>query len=330
MNSNFVEKIKGTIINNNLITSGDKLVVAVSGGPDSMALLVSLNKIKEEIKFEMVIAHVNHKIRKESDSEKIYVENYAKKMNLQFYYLEKDVISEAKSHKMGIEEYARKIRYDFFYEVKNKIGANKIVIAHNLNDKVETIMLNIIRGCSLKGLIGMEHKSNDIIRPMLDITKNEVMDFCKENNINPCIDKTNFENIYTRNKVRLDLIPMIEKNFNPNFVNRINDMSCLVKFDEEFLEKYTDKIVKDSIKFVSYDNIIFNYENIMKEDTSIKLRAVRKIINNLLKNVQGIEKKHIFDIIKLLKNNITGKRYIIGNKFEIVILKKNEAKINVK
>ncbi len=331
MNSNnsIDDRVKDVILKNNLIKENDKIVVAVSGGPDSMTLLVILNKLKEQLNFDIVVAHVNHKIRQESEEEKVYVEKFCKDTNTKFFYLEKDVISEAKKHKMGIEEYARKVRYDFFYKVKEETKSDKIAIAHNLNDKIETIMLNMIRGCSLKGLTGMEYISNDIIRPMIDITKNEVLDFCKCNNINPCIDKTNFESIYTRNRVRLELIPMIEEKFNPNFLNRVNEMSKLIAYDNEFIQKYTEKIVSESIISSLEDNIIFNYENIMKEEMAIKLRAVRNIINKLMKNVQGIEKKHILDIIKLIDNNIVSKRYIIGNKFEIVIIKKNVAKISL-
>ena len=165
------EKFIQVVKENNLISQDDKIVVAVSGGPDSMTLLKLLNELKKEINFEIVVAHVNHKIRKESEKEKIYVENYCKNITVPFYYLEKDVISESKEHKMGIEEYARKIRYEFFYKVKKETSSNKIAIAHNLNDKIETILLNMIRGCSSKGLIGMEYMSQDIIRPLIDFKK---------------------------------------------------------------------------------------------------------------------------------------------------------------
>ena len=327
MTKDLASRVYDVIESNNLISKNDKVLVAVSGGPDSMTLITILNALKEKLHISLAIAHVNHKIRKEADEEKIYVENFAKSINVPFYYLEKDVISEAKKHKMGIEEYARKIRYDFFYELKEKYGYDKIAIAHNLNDKVETVLLNIIRGSSVKGLIGIKYKNDDIIRPLLDIKKEEVMNFCKDNNINPCIDKTNFDDTYTRNKVRLKLIPFIEKEFNPSFIEGITRLSFLAENDEEFIDEYVKKIVNESIISKENNNIIFKYENIKSEKIAVKSRFIKNIVEELLMNTEGLEKKHILDIIKLLDNNIKGKKYIIGNKFTIVILKKYVAKI---
>ena len=327
MTKDLVSRIYDVIVDNNLITKKDKVLVAVSGGPDSMTLITALNELKDKLKIELGIAHVNHKIRKEAYDEKVYFENYAKSINAKFYYLEAFVISEAKMHKMGVEEYARKVRYDFFEDIKNKNGYTKIAVAHNLNDKVETILFNMIRGSSLKGLVGMEYEKGSIIRPMIDLTKEEVLNFCKERNINPCIDKTNFDSKYTRNNIRLNLIPMIEENFNPNFLQSMSRMSSLIADDEKLITNYNEKIVNESIISKEKDNIIFKYSNILKEERAVKTRAVKKIVELLLMSTQGIEKKHILDIIKLIENNIKGKKYIIGNKFTVVVLKKNFAKI---
>lgn len=330
---NTIEKAKNDILNSNCIQDNDKIVIAVSGGPDSMALLDILYKLKSEfskdynINYSICVAHVNHMLRQESKDEKIYVENFCKERNIVFHYLEKDVKSESIEHRMGTEEYARKVRYDFFEEVRIKTNSNKIAVAHNLNDNVETILLNIIRGCGIKGLCGMQVIFGNIIRPLLDITKKELLDYCFSNNINPCFDKSNEQDIYMRNRVRLNLIPTIEKEYNTNFTNNIIRLRELAIIDEEFLNKFTVDVVDKAIEKSDESCIIFNYENILKQSDSIKQRSIREIIYRKMNNVEGIENIHIMDILKLLENNIPRKKYIIGNKFTIEIMKKYIAKI---
>jgi tRNA(Ile)-lysidine synthase len=266
-------------------------------------------------------------LRKESEDEKVYVENFCKLRNIEFFYLKKDVKTESVQHKMGTEEYARKIRYNFFEEVAAKTNSNKIAVAHNLNDNVETILLNIIRGSGIKGLCGMDYIYGKIIRPVINIPKKELLDYCTYNELEPCFDKTNEQDIYMRNKVRLNLIPTIEKEYNSNFINNILRLRDLAILDEEFLNNYTVQIVDKSIQKSDESSITFNFENILKQSDSIKQRSIREIIFRNLNNTEGIENIHVTDILKLLENNIPKKVYIIGNKFTVEIIKKYIAKI---
>ena len=319
-----LDKVKNNIIENELIKNGDKIVVAVSGGPDSMCLLDTLNKLKEELNFSICVAHVNHGIRKESDDEKVYAENYCKKYSIPFHYLKVDVPKLSKENKMSEETYGRKVRYDFFEEVRIKENASAIAVAHNLNDNVETVLLNELRGCGLKGLTGMDYKFGYIIRPLLNIEKKDIILYNNELELNPCIDKTNSEEIYLRNKIRLSLIPYLQE-LNPNFVENISRMRKILKEDNDFIEQYVDKVFNDTIVEENDDNIIFNYKELMNEHESVQKRVIRRIIEKKISNLDGIESVHVLDILKLLNNNIKGKKYIIGNKFTIEIVKKNTA-----
>ncbi|MEG1705206.1 MAG: tRNA lysidine(34) synthetase TilS [Clostridia bacterium] len=335
MKSNLINIVKNNILNNNVIENNDKIVIAVSGGPDSIALLdiiynlKSILKLEKNIDFDFVVAHVNHMIREESKYEKVYVEDICLNKSIPFFYLKKDVIKESTENRMGTEEYARKIRYDFFEEVRVKTGSNKIAVAHNLDDNVETILLNIIRGCGIKGLCGMDYKFKNVIRPLIEITKKEILDYCNINKLNPCFDKTNDQEIYMRNKIRLKLLPMLEKEYNNNFKNNLLRLSKIASQDEECLNTISTNIVDSMIIVSDISSITFNFENMLKQNISIKQRCVLNVINKLQNNVQGIENIHINDIIKLLDNNLTKKKYIIGNKFTIEILKKNIAKIYI-
>ena len=321
------EKVKKNILQNELIKENDKIVLGVSGGPDSVFLLHVLNKIKEEklITFDIIIAHINHGIRKEAIHDQEFVESLAGNLGYKCYSLEVNVSKIAEEQKISEEECGRNIRYEFFNKILKETGCNKIAVAHNKTDNVETVLMNFIRGAGISGMKGMDFKTKNIIRPMLNIKKDEILEYLEENSIEYVIDKTNSENIYTRNKIRNDLIKKIENEYNPNFLDTVTRMIEINKQDVELLEEYTNKEY-EKLKKEKEENKITIYTNkeFLNESYGLKCRVIRKILIELLGNIQGIEKVHVDDICKLITNNITGKRYIIGNKFEIKIIKKNK------
>lgn len=318
------EKILKTIKKYNLIKDGDKIVVGVSGGPDSITLLDLLLKLKNQniIKFDIVVCHINHMIREEATSDEEYVKEYCNKHNIECFVKRAEVEEIAKQNKMGTEETGRKIRYDFFYEILEKTKSNKIATAHNANDNAETVLMNIIRGCGTSGLKGIEANNKQIIRPLIECSRKEIEEYCKQNNLNPRIDKTNFENDYTRNKIRNMLIPYIQENFNPNIVEGINRLSSLSKQENDYLEKETQKAYISIVEKITNTSISLDLKKFNSLEKVIKSRVVLYTINELFKTKNGIEKKHIEDIIKLCSNNI-GNKYLIPNK-KMKILVKNK------
>ena len=238
------EKVLKTIKEFNLIENEDGIVIGVSGGPDSMALLNMLINLKNEgkINARLVVAHINHGIREEADEETKFVEEFCKNHDIPCYVKKEKVEELAKVQKVGTEEAGRKLRYSFFEEVAKKENANKIATAHNANDNAETVLMNIMRGSGPSGLKGIEIKRDDkYIRPILKITRKEIEEYCIENKLEPKIDKTNMECIYTRNKIRNELIPFIEKDFNPSIVNSLNRLSELLNEEDEYLEKVVEE-----------------------------------------------------------------------------------------
>lgn len=318
------EKILEIIKRYNLIENGDKIVVGVSGGPDSITLLNVLKNIKEKeiIKFNLVVCHINHMIREEAVSDEKYVEEYCKKNNIDFFAKRIKVEEMAEKEKIGTEEAGRKARYEFFNEILNKTNANKIATAHTANDNAETVLMNIIRGSGTLGLKGIEAKNGKLIRPLIECKRSEIEKYCKDENLNPRMDKTNFENIYTRNKVRNMLIPYIENNFNPNIIEAINRLSDLSKQENDFLEKLTKEAYKKILVEQKKNEIILDLNSFNSQEIVIKNRLVLYTINILFGTRSGIEKKHIEDIIKLCSNNI-GNKFLIPNK-KVKILVKNK------
>ena len=315
------DKILQTIKKYNLIEKGDSIVIGVSGGPDSICLLNVLNELKQELNFKIYVAHINHMIRKEADEETEYVKEFCKNIGVECFVKKINVVKIAKESKMGTEEAGRKIRYNFFEEVLKNTNSNKIATAHNNNDKVETIIMNILRGSGISGLKGLDPiRENKFIKPLIEVSREEIETYCEENKLNPKIDKSNSENIYTRNKVRNTVIPYIKKEFNPNILKTINRLSEVATEEDDYLNKVTEstfnKICIEKQQYIEthtshlppHTSIILDLKKFNNLELVIKRRLILYTINELLGTTEGIEKINIDDTIKLCNNNI-------GNKF---------------
>lgn len=319
------EKVLRTIKKYNLIEDGDKIVLGVSGGPDSLVMLTILNEIRNEklIDFNIFVAHINHMIRDEANEEEEFVRKICEKNKIEFYSKRLDIHEFANNNKIGTEEAGRKVRYEFFNEVLKNTDSNKIAVAHNKKDRAETMILNLLRGSGINGLKGIEPKKNNIIRPIIEIDRDEIESYCEKNNLKPCIDKSNFENIYNRNKVRNIVIPYIEKEFNPNIVETLIRLSDLATEEDEFinniaLKTYENVLLEEKDKEIIFDLKLFN-----KQEILIRKKLVLLAINKVRGNIQGIEKIHIEDIVKLCENNI-GNKFLKPNKNIKILVKKQK------
>ena len=331
------QQVLDTIKKYNLIENGDSIVIGVSGGPDSICLLHILNKLKNQIGFNIYVAHINHMIRKEADEETEYVKKFCENLGIDCFIKRIDVVKIANNLKRGTEETGRQIRYEFFNEILKKTNSNKIATAHNNNDKIETIIMNVLRGSGTAGLKGIEAiRENKYIRPLIDVSREEIEEYCLNNNLNPKIDKSNNENIYTRNKIRNIVIPYIKKEFNPNIIKTLNRLSEVATEENEYLNKITqetfnkiyvgtaisrpqvDKSMNLEGKHIALDLKQFNNLELV-----IKRRIILYTINKLLGTTEGIEKINIDDIIKLCTKNI-GNKYLMPIKKIKVLVKKGK------
>ena len=307
-------KVIDTIKRYNLIQSGDKLVLGVSGGPDSISMLNILKEIKEEWQFQIYVAHINHMIRKEADDDETYVQQYCENNNIQFFVKRVNVQEIANIQKMGTEEAGRNIRYEFFEEVLQKVGANKIAIAHNKNDKIETIVMNLLRGSGLSGLKGIEPiREQRIIRPLIECERQEIEQYCEQYKLEPRIDKTNFENDYTRNKIRNIVIPYIKNEFNPNIIETMDRLSQVATEESNYIELQVEKIYQKLLIERSQNQIILKLKEFNQQEKVIKNRLILFVVRELMGSTQRIEKVHIEDIIKLCNNNV-GNKFLTPNK----------------
>lgn len=306
-------KVLSYIKENSLIQSGDRILVALSGGPDSICLLNILFELKEKLNINLAAAHLNHMLRGEDAFEdERYVIDICNRMGIQCFVKRVDINSYSKEHKLSSEMAGRNVRYDFFDEILGKEGFNKIATAHNANDQAETILFRLMRGTGLEGLGGIKvsRDNNKIIRPILCLSREEIEKYIELKNLNPRIDKTNFEKIYNRNKIRLDILPYMKENFNEDIIQTLNRMSVLIRKDNEFLENLSLSLYDKYC--IEQDDYFIIKKEIFKEKEPIVNRILRHAISKYSKSNYDFEVKHINEISYLAKKS-SGKIFHLPN-----------------
>ncbi|MGV8983235.1 tRNA lysidine(34) synthetase TilS [Clostridium sp.] len=304
------EVVMDFIKKNSMFDNGDKVIVAFSGGPDSTCLLYILNELKEKLGITIVGAHLNHCLRGlEADKDEEYARKTCESLNIDFYSRKVDINRISREKSISCEMAGREVRYEFFKELMTELNANKIALAHNANDQAETILMRIMRGTGIEGMVGIKPVRDKIyVRPILHLSRSEIEKYCEENNIIPRIDKSNLEKIYARNKVRLELIPYMEKNFNTDIINTLNRLSDVLKVDNDYLENVSVKKYK---KYCVIDEqMVIISMNAFLEHDSIISRIIRSALLQVNHNLYNFEKIHISNIIELQKHN-TGKAIML-------------------
>lgn len=304
---------KLNVISKKLIKSGETVIAAVSGGPDSMAMLNCLISLKKDLDYNLVVAHVNHGVRGEyAKRDQDFVKDYAKDLNVPYFTKNVDMVAYGKELGISSEEAGRILRYGFFREILSDYGGGKIAVGHNKNDQAETILHRIIRGTGLDGLKAMDFIKDDIIRPLLNISRKEIEDYIGQENIKFVVDHTNLETDYTRNKIRLEVLPYIKDNFNPNIIDTLYRLTRIANGEIQAIEKITTESYNLMVKKVSNDSIIYNGGLFKFQSQAIKKRLVRKAIENICGNLHGIEEIHVNGIVSLFNDGKTGKKIDIS------------------
>lgn len=297
-----MDRVLSTIMQENLIAKNDIVAVACSGGIDSMALLHKLNCVKDELNCQIIAVTVDHSIRQNGESDAIFVEDYCNKNHIKCYKFKVDVPKLAKQKQLSLESAGRQARYGVFDALIQKGVATKIALAHHMQDQAETILLHLFRGAGLSGLRGMDYqKNNQYIRPLLNTSKNSIIEYVNANNIPYVIDETNAESEYTRNYLRNEVFPLLTKKW-PNIISQLINFSKSVIEDDNYINKHLndsaviidDKIAKIPLSYFIYDDSIIN-------------RIIFKALHGIGINVD-IERKHIDAIKELAKNSENGKK----------------------
>ncbi len=311
------ERVLGFIDKHNLLAGQSRLVAGISGGPDSVCLFHILVKIQVKLGFKLYVAHLDHRLRgADSEADAQYVRQLANDVDIPVVIEQSYVREYQERQHIPLEEAAREVRYSFFSQVAESIGASRVAVGHTADDQVETILMHLVRGTGTRGLRGLQpctlfqfpEYSITIIRPLLDITRQEVLDYCRYYQLKPRLDTTNLSLSPLRNRLRHQLIPLLQS-YNPRVNEAILRMAEITGDDLSFLDRERNRLW-DRVTEKDNDTITFDKEAFLDLPLSMQRIILRTAIENLLGNIRDIEARHIEEIIDVL-DKPAGKRLVL-------------------
>lgn len=301
-------KVIETIKKFNMLNNGENIVVGLSGGADSCALTHILTRLSGKMDLHITAVHINHGIRgEEAERDERSAEEFCRRLNIEFIAYHCDIPSEAAKRGIGEEEAGRLVRYEKFYETAEKKNGAKTAVAHNMNDKAETLIMNLCRGAGMKGLAGIKPVGGSIIRPLIFCTRDEIEKYCDDNNIEYCTDSTNLQNEYTRNKIRNILLPWLSENINPAAGMNMANASELLREEEEYLESKAQEQYKKLLKDSGDGFVSLNADGLASEHGVIRRRVLRIALRSLRPDMRDFGRKHTESAEDILMGD-TGRR----------------------
>lgn len=302
-----IKKIEQTINKYHLLENGDRVVIALSGGADSCALLLSLIGLAEAYSLEMIVAHFNHGLRhEESDGDELFCHDLAQKFGLVF-------VTEKMRHPSipkGIspEDYFRQERYRFLDKVAEENGANKIALGHHLHDQAETVLLNILRGSGLDGLKGiLPMRENKYIRPLMEVSRQDIHDFLKDAGVEYREDSSNENKHYLRNHIRRELIPYLKEKYNPKIEKNLTRMAEIIRRDDEFINVYVREILTSPHIQKKQNEVSFSAEYFKTLHASLGYRLIKALLEGLVPGGKGFSSSHVQSLVDLVVKSSSGK-----------------------
>lgn len=284
-----------------MLRPSDTVVLGVSGGSDSIGLLHLLLNLKE-YRLKLIVAHINHRLRgKESERDANFVRKKAQGLGLTFEYREVNTLKFKEKNKLSLEDAARRLRYEFLQEVFDKHSANVISTAHTLNDQAETVLMRLVRGSGTLGLSAISPVSGKLVRPAMNISSKEIQEYLTKGEISWMEDSSNKSTDFFRNKIRLELIPLLEA-FNPNIISVLARSSDILRIESSYLESEVEKIYEKIISKNSLGLIgkVRGYLNLPK---ALKFGVIRKAILKIKGDLNAISSEHIISIDEILRSN---------------------------
>jgi tRNA(Ile)-lysidine synthase len=302
------QQILKFIRDNNLIRAGEKILIAVSGGPDSMSLLYILYHLQSELDVTLHIAHLNHQLRgKEAETDAQYVAAIARSLNIDATIEKRDVIGFQSAYKLTLEEAAREVRYRFMAETADSLGINKVAVGHTQNDHVETILLHVIRGAGIQGLRGLESSRHmqfagrqlTVIRPLLNTKREDVEKYCAGIHLEPCVDESNYSFSPLRNRIRQELLPLL-RSYNLGISDSLLRIGNIASDELAFLEAETKKIWCRTVREEG-NVLVFDKTGLQKLAPALQRQLLRDGFRKLLGTLKDIEATHIERILRALR-----------------------------
>ena len=305
-----LDKVRATILEHHLLKEQERIVVAVSGGVDSVVLLHCLTKMQEDYQFSLMVAHLNHGFRgEEAAGDAAFVSELARLYNLPSKVESISVPQYMEQSGLSAQEAARVVRYQFLEQVRQGFSGTAIAVGQNANDLAETILINLLRGGASKGLKGIPIKRGHIVRPLLAITRPEIEAYAKQQGLEYRFDSSNAKAIYLRNKIRLQLLPLLEREFNPELVTALNNMAKVLDAEDQLLQQQADEAFQSLVTVGAEGQYILAIKDFQNVHLAIKRRILRLIYQQLQKTFSStLSFDHIEILLKQISQGLTGSR----------------------
>jgi len=328
------EKVLQTIKKFDMLSFNDRVLIGISGGPDSVTLLNVLLSFKKRYNLSFFIAHLDHMLRgKESDGDVNFVKNLAQELGLPCEVKSCNLTEIAQKEHLTLEEAARKYRYKFYSETAKKFKANKIALGHSADDQVETVLMRFLRGSGLEGLMGIPPVRGKIIRPLIECSREEIEEYCQEHKIGYRIDSSNKEVVYFRNKIRLELLPLLSKDYNKNIKDIMLRLRNIISEVSAYLNQETELLFKEVARRESPEMVIIDLMKFTSLSLALKRRIIRKSIEVVKGNLYSISFRHNNEILKLTEYQLGEKEIYLPDNLmvkkiynKIMIYKKRVSK----
>ncbi len=297
--SELLERVKRTISRYRMLDPGELVLVAVSGGVDSIVLLHVLFELRDELGTKLAVAHLDHRIRPESGADAAFVGREAEKLGLPLIVEARDVPAHAKAKRLSLEEAAREVRYRFLEEAARRLGAQKIALGHHRDDLAETILLNLIRGAGPVGLRGMAPVRGSYIRPLIECSREEIEAFARERGLEYRLDRTNLEIDYLRNRIRLELLPLLER-YRPQVAARLAQTGLLLGELVEFIEGLASARLEGILLEQHEGELVLDRKRILQERRALRGFILREAIRRLRGGLRDLEFQHLRALEELI------------------------------
>ena len=293
-------KVRQTIARHGMLAPGERVLVAVSGGVDSIVLLHLLYELREELGIFLIVAHLDHRIRPESQADAEFVAAEAQRLGLPLVLEESDVPRYAEEHGLGPEEAAREVRYRFLEEAAAKVGADRIALGHQRDDLVETLLINLIRGAGLPGLRGMAPVRGRFIRPLIECSRAEIEAFAGKQRLEYRQDRTNLEKKYLRNRIRLELLPLLE-DYRPNVAARLAQTAQVLGEAASYLERVAHERLEELVRPEDDDGLVLDRRRLLEEEPIIRTFILREAVRRSRGTLRDVEFVHLHKMSELIE-----------------------------
>ena len=296
-----IGRARETLNRHGMIDKGDRIIVAVSGGPDSVCLLDILHRLREEMGIELLVAHFDHGLRpREDEAETRFVHDLALSMGLSFES-EKGHLT-AETGGVSIEEKARDARYAFLEDLSNRHQAKKIAVGHTLNDQAETVIMRLLRGSGPSGLAGIPPvRDKKIIRPLIDISREEILSYLKAGNLSYVTDSSNLQRVFLRNRIRLDLMPRL-LDYQPRLIEHLGRLAQLLRDENLFMDMQADQWLKNEAEPAPEGSMAISVTRFLDLSRPLKNRVTRGLLLQVQKNLRRISGAHILSVNRLAES----------------------------